>query len=470
MSVPGMTRRRPAKGGGGVASGAFAWSWLGSHTKGSGTGETHTVPGADYGDAPTGSDVRRIAGIVYGVGGVSQTVISVTVSGITAKLRAQAGSNGCAVCIFDALVPTGASGDIVVTWDGAPSTDSHVEWGRLMNAFFYDFDFQTAAYTDGQVDAVSGGLTIGGSASNQDTTVSSWTGLGNVRLDISSGGFDMRAAWDTGLADETDRTITDDNGSSIFHRALCLATYFPMSANTAPPATNLFGWWEANEVYDNVDPTAGSKITVDGTAVHSWKDLSGNNRHLSQATASRRATFATNELGAQPSVSFDGSDDWYSYAQALPSSFSAYTVVSVAAGAGDRDAILSGTSGAEKWLGVRTGSPDKIQMYAGSWQPSSGTDISNDTYILVGCAYENVAGDNTTIVIDDDTPATGPAGTSGATGDIRLGGYSNSSTYTFTGNIAAMVVYDTPDADLDIKTSARVRNWLNSEYNLGLDL
>lgn len=47
----------------------------------------------------------------------------------------------------------------------------------------------------------------------------------------------------------------------------------------------------------------------DGDAVATWSDLSGNGRDFTQATASKRPLYKTNQRGALPTVLFDGIDD-----------------------------------------------------------------------------------------------------------------------------------------------------------------
>lgn len=58
------------------------------------------------------------------------------------------------------------------------------------------------------------------------------------------------------------------------------------------------------------DPAQISGVTVDGTAVASWTDLSGNGRHAVQATGGNQPLFKTGIFGSLPSVRFDGTDDF----------------------------------------------------------------------------------------------------------------------------------------------------------------
>lgn len=55
----------------------------------------------------------------------------------------------------------------------------------------------------------------------------------------------------------------------------------------------------------------GSTAPTDGTVLQTWTDLSGNGRHLTQATLSRRPVYRTTHAAAGnvPAVEFDGIDD-----------------------------------------------------------------------------------------------------------------------------------------------------------------
>ncbi|MEM7530698.1 MAG: FG-GAP-like repeat-containing protein [Chloroflexota bacterium] len=62
-------------------------------------------------------------------------------------------------------------------------------------------------------------------------------------------------------------------------------------------------WLKANDGPDN---------TTDGGAIATWEDRSGNDYHVSQATASKQPTFRAraSDINGQSVVRFDGSDDW----------------------------------------------------------------------------------------------------------------------------------------------------------------
>jgi hypothetical protein len=47
----------------------------------------------------------------------------------------------------------------------------------------------------------------------------------------------------------------------------------------------------------------------DGTAISSWKDISGYYNHANQETGANQPTFETNEINGEPVTRFDGADD-----------------------------------------------------------------------------------------------------------------------------------------------------------------
>jgi hypothetical protein len=55
----------------------------------------------------------------------------------------------------------------------------------------------------------------------------------------------------------------------------------------------------------------------DGDPVATWSDLSGNANNATQATASNKPTYKTNQINSRPVVRFDGVDDFMTYANQL---------------------------------------------------------------------------------------------------------------------------------------------------------
>lgn len=58
-----------------------------------------------------------------------------------------------------------------------------------------------------------------------------------------------------------------------------------------------------------LDAADAGTITLNGSAVSQWRDKSGNNRDVSQPTATKQPVYANNILNGLSALSFDGSND-----------------------------------------------------------------------------------------------------------------------------------------------------------------
>ena len=65
------------------------------------------------------------------------------------------------------------------------------------------------------------------------------------------------------------------------------------------PGINIATWFDAME---------SSSVILDGTTVSQWRDISGNNRHVTQAIKANQPTYTPDGLNGKPALSFDGAD------------------------------------------------------------------------------------------------------------------------------------------------------------------
>jgi hypothetical protein len=65
------------------------------------------------------------------------------------------------------------------------------------------------------------------------------------------------------------------------------------------PGINIAAWFDAME---------SSSVILDGTTVSQWRDISGNNRHVTQAIKANQPTYTPDGLNGKPALSFDGAD------------------------------------------------------------------------------------------------------------------------------------------------------------------
>ena len=68
------------------------------------------------------------------------------------------------------------------------------------------------------------------------------------------------------------------------------------------PGINIAAWFSTME--------SGSVI-LDGTTASQWSDISGNNRHATQATKAKQPTYTPDGLNGKPVLTFDGVDDFF---------------------------------------------------------------------------------------------------------------------------------------------------------------
>ncbi len=143
-----------------------------------------------------------------------------------------------------------------------------------------------------------------------------------------------------------------------------------------------------------LDAAAAGTVTFDGSgAVTEWRDRSGNNRHVSAASASARPTFAASGTGGRPSVGFDGVDDMLSVAAGGSNGVSNVSILGVfrlrAGGSSEDLPIGLGTTGATNATRLLYRSPNSTSLGWATWAndvPTSGLglDIGGSGYHVFG--------------------------------------------------------------------------------------
>lgn len=94
--------------------------------------------------------------------------------------------------------------------------------------------------------------------------------------------------------------------------------WFPVTAAPFNPSsiTGLAAWYDASNA---------ASITASSGAVSQWNDLSGNARHLTQASGANQPTTGTRTQNSLNVIDFDGSNDFLSAASNWTSGFTAAT-------------------------------------------------------------------------------------------------------------------------------------------------
>jgi hypothetical protein len=149
------------------------------------------------------------------------------------------------------------------------------------------------------------------------------------------------------------------------------------------PGINIAAWFSTME--------SGSVI-LDGTTASQWSDISGNNRHATQATKANQPTYSATGLNGKPTLTFDGLNDLQATIPSLANqnniSFFGVTQIlarkySVFLGSG----MSGGTTGI-RWglFGQGNFSSDGLG-WAG---PGSGTTLGNGSLLPINTPYQAV--------------------------------------------------------------------------------
>lgn len=217
---------------------------------------------------------------------------------------------------------------------------------------------------------------------------------------------------------------------------------------------NLSFWFDASDattLYQ--DSLLTLPITSDSLPVGAWLDKSGNNRHLLQATASKRLTYSATGLNGRPCLRSDGVDDRLvssGWSLSQPNTVflvGRYDVLTA------NQSIIDGTASPGRHLAFITGSPPHYAFVAGSSMVST-TDADANPHIHTVV----VNGATSLYRVDGTQITTGNPGTDSFTGITLAGSYFGSS-YTVT--VSEIIAYNRVLTDPQIKQveSALKRKW-----------
>ncbi|MCG7984744.1 MAG: hypothetical protein JAY90_18580 [Candidatus Thiodiazotropha lotti] len=180
---------------------------------------THTFSSASFGDA--NSTRRIVVAVADCFSGIVQSITGMTIGGITAtEIIAQLNAislNTVETVIYYADVPTGTTGDIVITWSHNMSTSMYgfgISVYRLINAKSMTPTDTASDTTDPitlDLDIPSGKSVVIAAAGCSAGTGITWTGLSNEDVVYNpSGSWRLEVARDSFTTEETGRTIEAD--------------------------------------------------------------------------------------------------------------------------------------------------------------------------------------------------------------------------------------------------------------------
>ena len=177
---------------------------------------TYTFAGQNLGSAA--SDRYIVVAVMSRKAGASTSISSVTVGGVTATIVAQTSntvSNTSVTGIAIAAVPTGVTGDVVVTF-GAATARCAIGLYRadnLLSATAHDTDNSTAADPTVNLDIPSSGFAVATGVTGTGGTGTTWTGL-TEDYDNTMPSTRYSGASQSFSASESGRAITADFSAS----------------------------------------------------------------------------------------------------------------------------------------------------------------------------------------------------------------------------------------------------------------
>jgi len=191
---------------------------------------TYTFPAQSLGAADPG---RRIVVAASGQRlGSPSGVSSLTIGGVSASpvvARQTGNGNDHTVEFWAAAVPTGTSGNVVVTFN-AGHLRCHVSVFRLLDAAATAHDTDSAtnssAAVSASIDIPAGGVALAAAFDNGNTSYA-WTNL-TERWDIGSGSLNtFSSAADAFASAQTGLSITATQASNNAPQALVVASFGP---------------------------------------------------------------------------------------------------------------------------------------------------------------------------------------------------------------------------------------------------
>ena len=175
-----------------------------------------------------------------------------------------------------------------------------------------------------------------------------------------------------------------------------------------------------------VDALESSSITLSGATVSQWNDLSGNNRHLTQANGSLQPLYITSGAGSV-GVGMDGIDDVMSTATfTINQPFTRFLVVTRRE-ANTTGTIINSVSGTPNSpLGNSSTSTTRVVMFGGTANLTSGQDTVNGQRSQFGTIYNGASSE----LWNNGTSTSGVDIGTNAMNGVRIGG-GNPSPYVF---------------------------------------
>ena len=213
-----------------------------------------------------------------------------------------------------------------------------------------------------------------------------------------------------------------------------------------------------------------ANVTLNGSNVSQWTDISGSGNHFVQSTAASQPLWVDNVLGGQPVLRFDGVGDWMSVignglaGAQLPFSFFAVTT-----GTTDPFSLFDSAPAAQNTFRMFPG--NAVEFWDGS--PRLPLTLNPAGSVISIRGSQNGTGNRVMEVravsasADNSTSGTGNTGpvsfVGGGGRTPNIGTINQGGNGYFTGDLAELVIYN---GALDDGQREDVENYLRAEYGL----
>lgn len=257
--------------------------------------------------------------------------------------------------------------------------------------------------------------------------------------------------------------------------------------------SGLQAWYDASDASTLYDATTGGSLVATDGGVARWEDKSGNDYHMTQATAGARPLRKASVQNGLDGLRFDGSDDVMTVSgsasslKALHAEDATLFVVLKAGTTSDPNAlynILDSNAGSSSRVGFRLAYDDRvavptnnrINFFVTSGGPSTASDNSaNDLFTpnvyglvsVVSRPTDGTASNRSSIrknggtAVENNT-LSDSVSTADSTYNVHLGGRGTNSAY-LTGDICEVVIYDSALGDTDREA---VENYLLAKWGI----
>lgn len=228
---------------------------------------------------------------------------------------------------------------------------------------------------------------------------------------------------------------------------------------------NLQGWYIAEQ-----------GITLTGGAVSGWDDQSPNANHGSQTVAGSRPLVNTTGFNYHQTIQFDGDNDWINIPDLVDPASTGLTVFAVArqtdTSGKNWGVVLFGQSNSNGWSGggygltALSGNNTEFGFWVDDWSPN----VSHPTTLQEPTVMAGSWNGTTTNAAEYHHNGISAGtynytGTVGDNGPSAIGSSGNSN-YSFYGDVAEVIVYDT---GLGINDFNRIQSYLAFKYGIPLD-